>query len=485
MCSMNRGLHCAALSILSTLATCAPDVLDVLGDEAGSSCSFLQTKLQAQKASQPEHFWSGKNGDLLRTGYSPHVVKSLLEPGPDWSFEETENSVAPPSFENAIVRAAPVIDKDENIYLASVAGYLRKFSRNGTLLWKYTARRGIPAVPALTGNAVFIATHAGEVVALDVAGNELWATQAGNASASDTWSLAAGHGVVVAAVISSAGLMNDLLVALDANTGQIKWSFRPDYFMYNFLGAIKDGSLVFSDSHGAPYRLDLQTGELIWKNGPAGSQPIEAGMTTGGAIVGPNGVVYVTSNAQTLAGSTSGYATAFNFADGERLWRAATEYAANNAASIGEIVNGRLGLILGIGDNPDPPLPLLAGTVIPDDAPSLKEKKARVLALDAASGEELWRKELLWHGWAAGDRLPSHMCLPDSFSNAAIGGDGTAYIGFQSGAFFAIRDKDGDGKISEGEMSTYNFHNSFQGSPGIAPGMLVATPCNGMHVFLS
>merc|ERR1711933_248702 len=98
-------------------------------------------------------------------------------------------------------------------------------------------------------------------------------------------------------------------------------------------------------------------------------------------------------------------------------------------------------------------------------------------------GEEIWRHELpTWHGWAAGDKM-GHVCLPDSSGNPAMGGDGTVYVGFESGAFYGINDANNDGRIDGSEAHKYDTHNASQGSPAIAPGMVVATPCNGMHFF--
>jgi len=48
---------------------------------------------------------------------------------------------------------------------------------------------------------------------------------------------------------------------------------------------------------------------------------------------------------------------------------------------------------------------------------------------------------------------------------------------------FALRDEDGDGRLAAGEISKYYGGRCYQGSPGIAPGMIVGTPCDGMHVF--
>jgi len=54
-----------------------------------------------------------------------------------------------------------------------------------------------------------------------------------------------------------------------------------------------------------------------------------------------------------------------------------------------------------------------------------------------------------------------------------------------SGNVFQIRDANGDGRIDEaaGEVQRFYGGRCYQGSPGIAEGMLVATPCDGMHVF--
>jgi len=120
---------------------------------------------------------------------------------------------------------------------------------------------------------------------------------------------------------------------------------------------------------------------------------------------------------------------------------------------------------------------------LPDNAPSLAEKKARVIALDAEEGKPIWSHEVpAWHGWGAGENL-QQVCLPDSFGNAAIGGDGTVFVGFQSGDFMGINDKDGNGQISPDEIASFNTGRCAQGTPAIAPGMLAFTPCHGLYVF--
>lgn len=454
--------------------------------------SLLQYKMQileryAQHYSKPKYFWSSKNGDDLRTGSSEYTIDlNVLKARPAWSFIDGDHGV---------VRAAPLIDDKMNIYLATVqntealstaVGKVRKFSPDGKILWNYTDTSRIPEVPSLYDGRIFFTNMQGLVTALDMeTGREVWRKSAlvgkAQGSAPDTWSMAAGDGIVICAV-SSDGKANDYLVALAADTGEVKWSFEPDHFVYNSLVALKDGSLVFSDNTGKAYRLDLKTGHQIWKVGPARrGETIQTALSTGGTVLGSNGVAYVTSNA-IVAGQKNGFITAFNFSNGNFLWRESTNYEANNGAAVGSI-GGRLAVAIGVGENPDMPDWTLQSKHVADNAPFLPEKNGRILALDAETGISIWSHELpAWHGWGAGETM-EHVCLPDSFGNAVISGDGTVFVGFQSGIFIGINDKDGNGQISPEEIAEFDTGRCVQGTPAIAPGMLAFTPCNGLHVF--
>lgn len=397
-----------------------------------------------------------------------------LSAGPAWSWHEEDNG---------IVRASPLIDGDRNVYISSVRGRVYKFTADGALVWKYDAHSSIPEMPALYDGCIFVTNADGNVLALDTeTGVPRWSVKVGNRSAGDTWSMTAGEGTVVAA-LSQTGEVNERLVALNAKDGSLRWSFAPTVPVYNVLPSIYDGSLVFTDPAGAPYRLSLVDGSIIWRNGPAGSKKVDYSPSTGGAVIGPDGVVYVTSN--TGGNWRDGHVTAFNFTNGALLWRANTEYQANNVPAVGRLgPNGKLAVVVGVGENPD--MPDWNLQLFTHEKPE-KEKRGRVVALDAETGLMLWSHDLpLWHGWAAGDwAVPEHVCLPISSASPVLAGDGTAYVGFQDGRLYAIKDKDGNGLIEGTEVSSFDAGNAFQGSPGIAPGMLVASPCNGLHVFRS
>jgi len=113
------------------------------------------------------------------------------------------------------------------------------------------------------------------------------------------------------------------------------------------------------------------------------------------------------------------------------------------------------------------------------------------VALDAETGEYRWSYEpppFSSLGVRGDDaevvrrfmqKHDSPWCLPDSWSQNTISGDGTVYAGHQDGYLYAVRDENGDGKISSAEVSRHDLGSAFQASHAIAPGMFAAAPCDG------
>merc|ERR1719498_1974161 len=112
--------------------------------------------------------------------------------------------------------------------------------------------------------------------------------------------------------------------------------------IYNVLEGVKDGRVVFSTAFGKVYCLDLQTGKPIWETERPQPQG-DFAMSTGGAMIGSNGIVYVTWNEARLnvSGETPevyqvGRVGAYSFENGTRIWTADMgTYNANNAATVG------------------------------------------------------------------------------------------------------------------------------------------------------
>jgi outer membrane protein assembly factor BamB len=324
-------------------------------------------------------------------------------------------------------------------------------------------------------------------------GATLWRVQVGPAAGVDAWSVSAHDGLVLVAARDESwrteGLLdyggNNVIVALDGVSGEVAWRWQvpKSRMVYNFLGAIVEepASVVFSTSEGQPYRVRLCDGTTLWEGSlpslGAGELPT---FSSGGLAVAANGRAYVTSNAQGASTLKVGHLSAYDIETGDLLWSRRQASEANNAPAIGALGStGRLSVVIGLGPNPG--LPASAG-----GAPVPLE--SQVVAVDAESGEPT--------GWyyapptrhvagAEGDAMPDRICLPDVWSNGAIDGRGTMYIGHVSGNVFAIRDNNADGVIDEalGEVVQYYGGRCYQGSPGLAPGMVATTPCDGLHVF--
>mmetsp|Transcript_64467 Transcript_64467/g.203806 ORF Transcript_64467/g.203806 Transcript_64467/m.203806 type:complete len:470 (-) Transcript_64467:96-1505(-) len=456
------GVVCAAQPACASPAHLEEEWED--SEVAMSAVSLIQVSLKRQA---PPYFWAGKNGDISRTGASASVAPSNISGGPAWRFD------------GGLVRATPLIDAAKAVYFATIPGRVYKFSPEGKILWQWAASAQIPSVPAIANGRLFAASADGMVTALDMAtGEPLWSTKAGLCAAGDTWSVTADSSVVVVPVAGAAAhcSYNSEIVALDAQDGGVRWRHRPDTGVYNFLSAIVEDSLVFADSSGRPYRLDLADGRELWKFADTSLSDL----TTGGAAVGPNRVVYVTSNVGNMFNVQQkvghGRLSAYSLDSGQRLWYRDLELQANGAAAIGILRpggKGPLSVVVGIGENPNS-IPQRAG-----------HKEGLVVAFDATTGRRLdWSyAPPVWQFVAAAGDTPTHICLPDAFSNPAIDGDGTVYVGFQDGRIYAVRDADGDGKVSDSEVSAHDTGAAFQASPAIAPDMLAAASCSGLFVY--
>jgi len=135
-------------------------------------------------------------------------------------------------------------------------------------------------------------------------------------------------------------------------------------------------------------------------------------------------------------------------------------------------------VVVAIGANPNPPAA--------QDWPGSRPKRRMLTALDAQTGAQRWALNFSdWYGPSAGDSTRLQ-CIPDSWTNPAIGGDGIVYIGGEDGLSYALQDKNDNGVLedSHAEITSFNMSFGAQGSPAIAPDLLATTSCRGLHVFL-
>jgi len=320
----------------------------------------------------------------------------------------------------------------------------------------------------------------------------------------DSWSLTGRAGVVLVATRSEALSKrpfqlsgNDEIVAVDGDSGEVLWQWQVPRGkrVLNWLGSFADAppSVLFSDGSGRPYRIRLCDGTVLWEGPAFSGEPGEVpDFSTGGMVVGHNGLAYVTSNVKRDKFNTTGRLSAYNVTSGQLVWRQEQAMPANAAPTVGRLAGAGspLSVVVALGQNPDLPHPFREawGSWL-DGSPIAWYSDLR--SFDAATGEmKSWRFTPPPHlkPQAEGDEYPDHICLPDAWSNGAIDARGTYFVGHMSGNIFALRDINGDGVLStdqdSGEVTQHYGGRCYQGSPGIAPDLLVAAPCDGMHVFL-
>jgi len=463
--------------------------------DAAGSASF--TSAMGRQAP----YWRNKNGDAAATGASRFSTGVNVSNGPSWSFKDETKDV---------VLAHPVIDADKGIYLMHRNGMLRKFSPEGRTVWANRDfyggqdRQSLVGGPVIMDGALFVTDLLGNAIAVDAAsGATRWTTRIGASCSKDAPSLAGLAGTVLAMVRSRNFTVvpdnggQDVVVAMDARDGHVLWRRKlpGGQWVENTLMSFADEppSVLFANRHGVPYRWRLCDGSDVWEAPPP--SPLEDGeipaFATGGLAQGPNGIAYVSSNFNSAAGEAFGRLSAYRTSTGELIWSRRLGTQVNNAPAVGRLGGpaGGLSVVIGLGNIAWYPSPELdAAGVWPDGSPI--SWKTELAAYDAATGEPTgWRYVPPAHNktGSEGDSLEpgGHSCLPDPWSNAAIDVDGTVYIGHLSGNLFGLRDVNGDGVLSEasGEVMKYYGARCYQASPAIAEGMLVATPCDGMHVF--
>jgi len=256
-------------------------------------------------------------------------------------------------------------------------------------------------------------------MAVDAAtGATRWRVQAAASAGSDSWSMTAFAGVVLAAMrpegyhpaIDLGG--NGLVVALSAADGSALWqrAMPEGEFGYNWLASFVDGppSVIFCTQYGRPMRYRLCDGTDVW----TGSLPeLESGekheMSTGGMALGGDGLAFVTSNTIGGAGQKNGRVTAYHTATGEVAWSRRTEMPANVAPAVGHLrgPDGGLSVVVALGENAGFPNALVdaLGERWPDGRPvEWFGEASRVLpSCRVVGGRGLGKRRL--HRWTEGD----------------------------------------------------------------------------------
>mmetsp|Transcript_53150 Transcript_53150/g.99644 ORF Transcript_53150/g.99644 Transcript_53150/m.99644 type:complete len:520 (+) Transcript_53150:93-1652(+) len=472
--------------------------------EAKSSGGVL-----VKAADEEGHFYSTRGGDGTRSNtFDWSVPMDFSKPAWVWKNKDDEQ-----------IRHSPLIDNEHNIYLSSTFK-LRKYSKSGDLLWTFHSDEQCNTSPAIGKGRIFFRCAQNRpyqrVYGLSMdTGAILFNTTIPFKYGQDSQSvlLSGDHLIVPAVVKAQDG--SDTVVAMNASSGDKLWHYTTDEIMWNFSPSTPgDGTLLFSSTCGHVFRLSLE-GNLLWEAGPG--HPTASGQcsSTGGGTLGPNGMFYV-AHAQPQTDKPLGFMSsdhflaAFNITNGNEVWRVKLDqpYGANQYMAVGYLSEGGpIAAVAAIGQNA-----LLSPPMSADDlatyqsSPEVRKEMGvptyvnAVLALDAATGEQLWRwDEPAWdHYAAAGDEVEygtmasravrgeGAICLPDNQGIPLINTkDGTVIVSSaHNGNLTTIRDVNQNGKIEPEEVSAFAPHIGFLNSPSVAPGMLIAAPCWGdVYVF--
>lgn len=385
-----------------------------------------------------------------------------------------------------VIHSSALIDMARSVYVTANnykddKWIIYKLDDEGQRIWEHEEPGRIVANPTLNEDKLFTALGDGHFIAIGLeSGQRLWKSKVCEQIVNDFGAMSATDGMVVGGCGYAPG--PNRVVAVSARDGSLSWQFTPDTHPYNFLGPVLDGFLVFSDHVGRAYKLEIKTGKEVWRSAnTTGDTPTSIG--SGGAVIGQNRVVYVTSNDGTDQDG-KGNLKAIDFNNGNLIWERITDLPANSAPAVGHLRpggTGPLAVVIATGPNPggwsdeEQRLTYNGG---------IGPKRGDVYAFNAKSGTLLWSYTPAPSAqtWAAGD-TGSRTCWPDSFSNPTISGDGMVLTTFMNGKLFSIQDQNKDGTIQASEVTGFDMGAAAQGPASFAPFMMVAAACDGIHVF--
>lgn len=460
-------------------------VVCVFGSEDAENCahSVATTLLQLHITSRPRqpqpHPWPQKNGDSMRTGRTNLVAGTNLSQAA-WVYNEPGSSV---------IYASPVLDSYGNAILTSTNGSVFSIRvKDGSPNWLVSLGGSSAAVPTpiLIGDALYITDGRGTFYSLALSdGSELWRLKISDAeSGSDAYSMG-GLGEIVLFVSTRHGDPNtggsgSRLFAVNIVNKSVLWEFELVERVFNIIPAIFDNRVFVASTMGGLTCLHLLNGTMIWHQPGFGG----AAFTTGGMSIGPNGLIYVTGNSDSGCSNFPGMNPS-NCGDGHlRAWdkdgtlrwnRTFINVPVNNAPSVYQLSSGDYAVTIGLGRNP------LASFAISEIDLFLKrDSPDQVVALKADTGEDLWAFDApAWSSQAGAGSTSDKVCWPDTWSNAAIDGAGTLYIGWLGGEAFALSGDTG------ALIGSYTTTSSVQGAPGLSSGVLIVAACNNVAAFLA
>jgi outer membrane protein assembly factor BamB len=465
--------------------------------------SPLSAGLTLSRGPHAEYYWPHARGHPGRYSATEHIAPANLTSAISWSWHHPEGRY------HTVVLGA-LLDDKKNIYLASEDG-IRKFTKDGAMLWHYSATGSVTTCPSLMDGLLYGNTQSGYVFALDMeSGSEVWNLKKAESVPGDTGYVESLEGVVVTQVDSTSQPGSRTLLGLDAKTGSKIWEYTPDEVIWNAMAVFPgDGSAILMDIHGGVFKVGLHNGTLLWRT--TAPSPSQASFSDGGVMLGPDGTSYTCSNGfGSGQHGQHGNLRAYRLSDGHLLWDQFLEYPCNSWPVVtpnGEVVVPS-GEFVGSPASSDVGRLIGARKMTGNDgltffdlqryslslgnnemrAYGMQDHTARMAAFDAKTGQPRWSTELPPFGRMAalGDeegwierrvRHQRDQCLPAQFGAPTVSGNGDIYVGRADGKLYAVEPRTGKYRVFDTEAGFLH--------PGTiwAPGLMAVPSCDGLFVW--
>jgi len=258
------------------------------------------------------------------------------DPAPLTSFDEQKRLKKAWSYSlgdgqgESYYRIAPAIDGDE-IFIASADGGVAALNKKtGKKLWKQYHELNISGGVGVASTQLYVGTADGEVVALDrLSGDELWRT----AVSGEVLGAPAGNGSVVV-VQTYSGLVH----GLNAESGERLWTYTSQVPRLTMRGTsspvIVRGVALVGLANGRIVALDADTGTVRWEQRVAVAQ----GSTEIDRLVDVDGRLLLIENEQiVVVNGYQGKVIAIDIASGRPLWAKDNSSYVGAAEALGNI----------------------------------------------------------------------------------------------------------------------------------------------------
>lgn len=336
------------------------------------------------------------------------------------------------------VRSTAAVAGDR-VFIGSADGGLHALDRHdGTERWRYDAGAAVHGSPALHEGTVYVTDLHGTLHAVSAQSGELrWRVETGPTmpfpwghESGDIYASSPTLAVVDGQVLLYFGAGDGSIYAVDPEGGDVVWTLATGGRIRS-TPAIADGILVVGSADGVVYAADAATGESLWTHATRGASLASGEFGYDRRTIQSSPAI---SAGRVHVGARDGFLYTLDLRTGRRLWDSDHEISWVNSSPA--VANGRV--FAGSSDG------------------------QFVQALDAETGEELWRTSSAGIVWtspalvgsnvvvaegrgriraldAATGRTRWAVHLPHDLWSSPVVADGILYIGTHGGGMYALR----------------------------------------------